>query len=60
MEKGWNVEALAAEIGIDRTSLYRKLNDGEKFTVGEAQKIKSALNLTNEEASSIFFGEPVA
>lgn len=56
VEKGWNVETLAEHIGIDRSSMYRKLNNFEKITIGEARKITSALNLTNEEASSIFLG----
>lgn len=56
VEKGLNVEAVAAEIGIDRSTLYRKLNAGEKITIGEALRIKASLNLTDEEASDIFFG----
>ena len=55
VEKGYNVEALAVEVGIDKSTLYRKLNDGNSFTVAEAQKIRTALDLTNEEASAIFF-----
>lgn len=56
VEKGWNVETLAEQIGIDRSSMYRKLNNFEKITIGEARKITSALDLSNEEASSIFLG----
>lgn len=56
VEKGWNVETLAEHIGVDRSSMYRKLNKFEKITIGEAQKIRIALNLSNEEASSIFLG----
>lgn len=55
VERGLNVEALAAKIGIDKSSLYRKLKDGEKITVGEARDIKTALELTAEEAKEIFF-----
>lgn len=54
VEKGMNVEQLAAAIGVDRSSLYRKLNKFEKVTVGEAVKIKEVLQLSNEEASQIF------
>ena len=56
VEKGWNVEKLAEHIGIERSSMYRKLNNFEKITIGEAKKITLALGLTNEEASSIFLG----
>lgn len=54
VEKGLSVELLAASIGVDRSSLYRKLNNGDKITIGEAVKIKDALGLSSEEASDIF------
>ena len=54
VEKEMNVEVLAAMIGVDRSSLYRKLNNGDKITIGEAVKIKDALCLTNAEAYEIF------
>lgn len=55
IEKGMNVEKLAEAIGIDRSGLYRRLNNFEKFTIGEANRIKEVLELTNEEATDIFF-----
>lgn len=55
VEEGYNVEALATELGVDKSTLYRKLDNGVKFTVGEARIIKTALNLTDEEATAIFF-----
>lgn len=55
VENGYNVEALAAELDIDRATLYRKLNEGEKFTIGDALKINAVLNLTKDEAHEIFF-----
>lgn len=54
-ERGMNVEQLAVKIGIDRSTLYRKLNLDVSTTVSEAIKIKDSLGLTNEEARSIFF-----
>jgi predicted transcriptional regulator len=54
VEKDMNVDGLAAIVGIDRSSMYRKLNNLEKITIGEAKKIKSALNLTDDEATIIF------
>jgi plasmid maintenance system antidote protein VapI len=54
VEKGMNVESLADAIGIDRSSLYRKLNNFEKITIGEAMKMKDALEMTEAEASDIF------
>lgn len=59
-ERGINVETLAKKIGINRSTMYRKLNSDINTTVAEAIKIKDALGLTNEEARSIFFGHDVA
>lgn len=56
VELGYSVESFASEIGVDKSTLYRKLDNGEKFTVGEAKKIRTALDLTSEEATAIFFG----
>ena len=53
-EKGLNVETLATLIGVDRSSLYRKLNEFEKIKIGEARKMKEVLELSDEEATSIF------
>lgn len=55
-ERGINVETLAEKIGIDRSTMYRKINSDINTTVAEAIKIKDALGLTNEEARLIFFG----
>ena len=52
--RGMNVEQLASAIKIDRSSLYRKLNNAEKITIGEATRIKEALAMTDEEATQIF------
>jgi plasmid maintenance system antidote protein VapI len=54
VEREMNVEALAEKIGMDRSALYRRLNDAEKITIGEAMKMKDALGMTNKEASDIF------
>ena len=51
---GMNVEQLANIIKIDRSSLYRKLNNAEKITIGEAMRMKEALSMTPEEATQIF------
>lgn len=56
VEKQVNAETLARMIGVDRSSIYRKFNAAEKITVGEAKRIKSALGLTDAEASDIFLG----
>lgn len=56
IEKGLSVETLAKQIGVNRSSMYRKINNC-RITIGEVCKIKEALNLTNDEASDIFFSK---
>ena len=55
IEKGFTPKSLAEKVGIDRSSMYRKLNSVGKFTIGEAKAIKTILELTDSEASAIFF-----
>jgi len=45
---------LADILGISRASVYRKFNDFETFTIGDALKIKEALPLSDADAIDIF------
>ena len=54
VELGINVESLADRIGMERSTLYRKLNNFEKITIGEAIRMKDALSMTDAEATDIF------
>ena len=61
VESGLTVEKLAEKIGVDRSTIYRKMNnDGETFTIKDANLICKILNLTCEEATAIFFSRYVA
>lgn len=53
-EKAMNTERLAFLIGVDRSSMYRKLGNAEKITIGEAKKMKEALEMSDFEAYEIF------
>ena len=56
-----NVEEVAREMGIDKSTLYRKLNNnGAGLTIKDAQQMVKILQLTNEEAILIFFAREVA
>ena len=59
VEEDFSVEKLAETIGINRATLYRKLETGN-FSIKEANAIAIALNLTNDELNAIFFAEVVA
>ena len=53
-EKGLTQEMLARKINIDKSTLSRRLNNGDTFTIGEADKISCALELSEAEAIEIF------
>lgn len=54
VELGLNVESLADRIDMERSTLYRKLNNFDKITIGEAIRMKEALGMTDAEATDIF------
>lgn len=61
VEKGMNMSQLATKIGIDRSTLYRKLKrQGDTLTVKEVNLIVRALGLTKDEAVDIFFTNKIA
>jgi len=61
VENETNITELAEKIGLDRSTLYRKLNTkGETLSIKEANQIVEVLNLTKEESISIFFNSSVA
>lgn len=53
-ERGLNISKVAELSGMNKSSLYRKINNYEKMTIGEAEIIKEILNLTDLEALEIF------
>lgn len=56
-----NVVEVAGKMGIDKSTLYRKLtNNGAGLTVKDAQMLVEILQLTDEEALLIFFAREVA
>ncbi len=55
-ERRIGVDALSQALGIDRSTMYRKLAALEKITIKEAKKIVKILGFSNEEAIAIFFG----
>ncbi|MBQ8360264.1 MAG: helix-turn-helix domain-containing protein [Oscillospiraceae bacterium] len=54
------VSEIAAKMGVDKATLYRRIANSETFTIGEVGKITKILNLTHDEAVSIFFNHYVA
>ncbi len=54
VRRGIRQEDLAKAVGIDRSTLNRRLKTGEDFTIGETNKVVAVLNLTAQEAIEIF------
>ncbi len=60
-EKRLTPEKVAERIGIDKSTMYRKLsNGGDEFTIKQADTISKVLGLTADEAQAIFFSQYVA
>jgi len=54
VEVGTTVSDLADKLGVDRSTLYRKMNQ-HTLTIKEANLIVKELSLTKDEAMAIFF-----
>lgn len=54
VEKGLDIESFANLVGVNRATMYRKLNNAEKITIGEAIKMKNVLGVSDSEAYEIF------
>lgn len=54
-ELGVKVKEIALALGIDESTYYRKMADnGNTFSVAQAQKLTELLQLSKEEAREIF------
>ncbi len=61
VENGFSVEDVAKKIGVDRATLYRKINSqGGNISICEADKIVNVLGLSVDEATAIFFSQLVS
>lgn len=60
--KGTTQEKLAKKIGIDPSTLSRKINNekGQQLTVKEATDMANALEIPRDKLLSIFFATSVA
>lgn len=56
IEKQMTQEILASEIGINKSTLYRKFKSGgDSFEIWEVHKIVETLKLNDQEIKDIFF-----
>lgn len=60
-ERRKTIGGVAKEVGMNAATLRRRINGGGgAFTIDEADKIASALDLTPDELNNIFFAQYVA
>ena len=55
LSRGITARDLADMIGINYSTVLRKLNGGRQFTVEEARRIKLGLHLSTARTAEIFF-----
>lgn len=60
VENGMTVSELASLIEVNPSTLYRRFQLGENFTIKEANEIAMILGLSAKELNEIFFAELVA
>ncbi len=61
IEKGYSISSLAEVMGVDKATLYRKMDDnGRTMLIKDADAIATTLNLTRDEVNDIFFSQYVA
>lgn len=61
VESGLGISQIAEKLGINVSTLYRKIsNGGQNFTIKEAQQLAELLHLTGAEVNEIFFNITVA
>ena len=60
IRNGLTLEELATRIGINRKTLWRRLNNPKSFTLEEIRQITQLLNLDSEKVIKIFFPQKVS
>ncbi len=55
VEMGFDYEYCAKELGISKNTFTKKINNIEKFSIPQANKLADLLKLSKEEKLLIFF-----
>lgn len=58
--EGYTLVTVSEQLQISPVTLTRKMSRGGDFTRSELQKLRSVLNLTDEDMNEIFFAEELA
>lgn len=59
-EKNITVAEMSKCLNINESTWYRKRKKSQSFSIGEAEKICRILDLSNDEATAIFFASKLA
>lgn len=61
VECGINMEQMANAIGVDKSTIYRKMNkEGNNISIKEASIMAKKLGLSYAEVNDIFFDPEIA
>lgn len=55
VELEMTVDVVAEQMGVDKSTLYRRFQSPDSLTVGEVRKLTEILHIDGAEAQSIFF-----
>ena len=58
--EGMTAAQMQKEVGIGKSAWFRKLNGTSQFTQTEICRIRSVLNLNDQQTMDIFFDEKVS
>ena len=54
VELGMSIPQIASSLGMNRSTMYRKLKDPGRFTVAELRKLVTVLQWSGQEVRDIF------
>ena len=57
VSEGYTLAEVAAKIGMNPATLYRKMSGESDFTREEIQKLRAVLRLSADETDVIFFAD---
>jgi transcriptional regulator with XRE-family HTH domain len=60
VRNGMTLEEVSKAIGINRSTMSRRLSDPGEFTLSEIKRIKEALKLDGKQVLEIFFSQEVS
>lgn len=58
--EGYTLVTVSEKLGISPVTMTRKMSRGGDFTRSELQRLRTVLNLSDEDMNEIFFAEELA